>query len=94
MPDMPRFPAGRILATPGALAAAGELALHALLERHSEGDWGDLEPGDRRANEDALRTGTRLLSAYDTPAGRIWITTEAAGDDSRGATTILTPEEY
>jgi hypothetical protein len=92
---MPTFELGRTLATPGALDLLGEEGAIGLLERHAEGDWGDLEPEDRRANEDALRSGARLLSAYETPAGRVWIITDAAGDDGqRAATTILTPDEY
>ena len=92
---MPTFEIGRARITPGALDRPGEEGAIELLERHVAGGWGDPEPGDRRANEQALRSGARLLSAYDTPAGRIWIVTDAAGDDGhRAATTILTPEEY
>lgn len=45
---------------------------------------------DRRENERALREGARLLSAYDTPAGRSWIVTEA----DRSSTCVLLPSEY
>ncbi len=87
------FPLGRLLATPGALAAlseAGQTPL-AYLQRHAAGDWGDLGAEDRRANEDALRSGARLFSAYRiSPDIRLWIITEAG----RSATTVLLPEEY
>jgi hypothetical protein len=62
-----------------------------LLARHAAGDWGELDAEDQRANEDALMTGARILSAYVLPSGvRIWIITEA----DRSATTLLMPDEY
>ena len=51
------FPLGQVVATPGALAAltqAGDEA-NALLERHARGDWGEVDPHDRNANNHALR---------------------------------------
>ena len=86
------FPLGRLLATPGALAIAHTacLDLAALVARHQTGDWGDLGAEDRAANARALRTGARLLSRYDTPAGTLWVITEA----DRSATTVLRPDEY
>jgi hypothetical protein len=86
------FPLGRILATPGALALAEAHAvdLLPLLVRHRSGDWGDVCADEARANREAIETGARILSAYDTAAGRLWILTEA----DRCATTILLPSEY
>jgi hypothetical protein len=87
------FPLGRLLATPGALAAlerAGCDPVH-LIARHVTGDWGELDAEDRDANERAVREGSRILSAYRLPAGqRIWVITEA----DRSLTTLLLPEEY
>ena len=95
----PRFPLGRVTATPGALllltASGGDV--FALLLRHSQGDWGNLTPDDAAANDAALLDGGRLLSAYELggdgrshEAGRVWILTEA----DRSFTTLLLPEEY
>jgi hypothetical protein len=94
----PRFNLGRTLATPTALRVieqAGQTPAE-FLDRHGYGDWGDLSDGDRQANEDALQDGSRILSAYHTRKGtKLWIITEAIGDDGqREATTILLPEEY
>ncbi len=87
------FPLGRVLATEGAqeaLCAAGD-SYQTYLNRHARGDWGDLEPSDQRANNHALREGSRLLSAYHTSSGeKLWIITEA----DRSATTLLLPSEY
>jgi len=69
---------------------------HEFLHRHVHGDWGDLCDDDAEANEEALRDGSRILSAYNTGSGKkIWIITEAASDTGkRASTTILLPEEY
>ena len=88
-----RFEAGRLLATPGAVAALAEAGADsaAYLARHLAGDWGDLCADDIAANERALLTGERLLSAYRLPTGaRLWIITEA----DQSATTLLLPSEY
>jgi hypothetical protein len=88
-----RFPLGRIVATPGALAAfeqAGESPL-SFLTRHGSGDWGALDEQDREANERGVRSGERILSAYLLRTGeRMWVITEA----DRSVTTLLLPSEY
>jgi hypothetical protein len=50
---MAPFPLGRVVATPGALKLleeAGEDSLR-YLARHRSGDWGEIDPQDRRENE-------------------------------------------
>ncbi|MBI3248851.1 MAG: hypothetical protein HYZ50_20300 [Deltaproteobacteria bacterium] len=87
------FPLGRLVATPGALAALQDAQQSPLefLTRHTRGDWGDLTPFDRQMNEQALVHGERLLSAYHlTTEVKIWIITEW----DRSVTTILLPSEY
>jgi hypothetical protein len=93
-----RFSLGRLLATPGALAAlehSGQSPAE-LLERHARGDWGEICDEDKRLNNASLRDGSRLLSSYRTTAGvLLWVITDAADDaGQRQATTILLPEEY
>jgi hypothetical protein len=59
--------------------------------RHARGDWGDVDAHDKRANDAAVKQGTRIVSAYVLDDGtRVWIITEA----DRSSTTILLPEEY
>jgi hypothetical protein len=92
------FNLGQTLATPGALAAleqAGQGPAQ-FLARHQLKDWGELCEDDKFANEESLKDGSRLLSAYQTKLGvKIWIITEAADDQGRRvATTILLPDEY
>jgi hypothetical protein len=87
------FPLGRLVATPGALQALEASAESTLtyLTRHLQGDWGDLDEEDCKANERALECGDRLLSSYKLKDGsRLWIITEA----DRPSTTILLPSEY
>lgn len=63
-----------------------------LLLRHQLCDWGDLEKEDKCTNDEALKSGGRLLSSYNVhgPDHRDWIITEW----DRSVTTILLPEEY
>jgi hypothetical protein len=87
----PKFSVGRLVATPGALANVMHDEILQALKRHVNGDWGEVCDEDQAANEEALVTGTRLLSAYTSQSGtKFWIITEA----DRSATTILLPEEY
>ena len=85
------FPLGAVVATAAALAEIPILAIHAALDRHTAGDWGNLCEEDRLANEHALAEGERLLSAYETVGGTtFWIITER----DRSVTTVLLPEDY
>jgi len=65
------FPLGRLLATPGALTAMSEANANPLLflMRHSAGDLGELDTHDMKANAEALRLGSRILSAYVLSTG-------------------------
>jgi hypothetical protein len=65
------------------------------LLRHKRGEWGDLDPLDREANERALLSGGRLFSEHRIRDGRtLWVITDAAGDDGRRRRTrMLFPRE-
>ena len=88
------FSPGRVLATPGAIDLLHRAGTNAgdLLRRHLRGDWGVVCSADARANNLAVVSGARLLSAYELGARRerLWIITEAG----RQATTLLLPAEY
>lgn len=60
------------------------------LERHANQDWGDLCVEDKKTNDDAVKHGGRVLSAYELRGDKLWIITEA----DRSVTTLLTPDEY
>jgi hypothetical protein len=89
----PYFALGHVVMTPG-IAALG-IDVLPYLNRHAHKDWMELDGHDRRANEQAVKNGARILSAYDVPLAdgeteRIWVITEA----DRSATTFLLPSEY
>ncbi len=87
------FPLGQVLITPPVEAVLQEVGrnLQEFLDRHASGDWGDIDTDDWNANEEALTSGARLMSAFAvTEAQKIWIITEA----DRSATTILLPADY
>jgi hypothetical protein len=50
------------------------------LPRHLDGDWGDTCPADRRANDDALKSGARILAVYGDGASKLWVITDAVTD--------------
>jgi hypothetical protein len=88
-----KFPLGQLVATPGAIQAMQESGQTPdfFLERHVMGDWGEVGAQDWRLNDEALKEGSRILSAYRTLKGKkLWVITEA----DRSLTTILLPDEY
>ncbi len=67
----PLFTLGRVVATPGALAAIGVSgeSLFDYIARHLSGDWGDVDAEDAQENELSLKHDWRLLSAYTLKSG-------------------------
>ena len=87
----PAFDMGIILGTPGFKSKVASDEAVVALTRHAIGDWGDLCIEDRKANDEAVKEGLRILSAYKSTDGvKFWIITEA----DRSVTTALLPEEY
>lgn len=61
------------------------------IRRFITGDWGDIGvKEDAQENAFALENSLRIIGAYPTVRGKIWIITEA----DRSATTVLFPSEY
>lgn len=93
----PLLDLGLCVATPAVLDHLGKNAVFpaALLSRHQHGDWGNVDPEDAKANDQAVLSGARVISSYLVAYVVIWVITEAAGDDGRrSATVLLLPEEY
>ena len=103
--DQPRkkalFPLGRLSATAGAITALQlqRQDLVPYMQRHALGDWGCVCPEDAALNDEAVREGNRILSAYAIDPAKpckgygencLWVITEA----DRSVTTFLLPEEY
>lgn len=92
------FKPGRILASPGCiheLERAGQ-NIWEFMARHIAGDWGVVDADDAEANNESLKDGSRLLSAYLLKTGeKIWIITEAEDENGhRIASTGILPSEY
>ena len=90
-----RFPIGQLVATSGVVAFMDDnperrAAVLQCLKRHMNEDWGDVDSHDQKVNDEAVKHGYRILSAYKVDDTKIWIITEA----DRSATTILFPDEY
>lgn len=86
------FPLGQIVFTPGIenLANSGH-DFSQYLYRHSEGDWGDLNPEDQIKQAYSLKHGFMLLSCYKINDNvTLWIKTES----DRTVTTLLLPSEW
>ena len=89
----PLFKLGQVVSTPGAIEALKEAKTSAweLLSRHVAGDFGAVDADDWQANLDAIKEGSRILSAYTLKTSeRLWIITEA----DRSSTCVLLPHEY
>lgn len=89
-----RFRAGQLVMTASVndLVQRGAFNPVPYLQRHLDGDWGDLCDDDRRQNDAALKSGEdRLFSSYQVTSDlKIWIITEW----DRSVTTLLLPSEY
>jgi hypothetical protein len=94
----PLFNPGKVCATPGALEALQQAnqGVWVFLARHLAADWGEVDAHDKAANDQALKDGSRLLSAYTLSTRiTIWLVTEAQDDNGqRAATTACLPSEY
>jgi hypothetical protein len=95
----PVFPLGQIVATPGVIEVTDNPYRLSCLFRHWTGDWGHVCDEDRASNDEAVRVGNRILSAYPLDPSKpckghgdntLWIITEA----DRSVTTFLLPSEY
>jgi len=97
----PIFPTGQLVITRGVYNLAMENSdfaqfIRKSLNRHVTGDWGEMTNEDKEMNDQSLKEGERLLSAYSDDRfpkhgfSTLWIITEA----DRSATTILFPDEY
>ena len=82
------FSSGEIRAPPGAVGLGVDLLPY--LFRHLTGDWGDVDEFDKQQNDLAVKDGSGILSAYQTPAGKLRLITES----DRSATTFLLSDEY
>ena len=95
----PLFMLGQIVVTSGAMSIEDISLLNRCLNRHVRGDWGHVCEENALTNNEAVKAGFRILSAYAIDETRpckgygdntLWIITEA----DRSVTTFLLPDEY
>lgn len=82
------FPLGRVVSTRSALDTGVDLI--ALIERHTQQDWGELCKADKILNDAALRYGGRILSKYVVGEFSFYVITE----HDRSATTVMLVADY
>ena len=86
-----RLELGQLLITPAAREALLPADVRTALDRHAQGDWGDVTGDDEEANDEALENEGRLFSVYHNPDGlKFWVITES----DHSATTVMLPEDY
>ena len=94
----PLFDLGsKVLSTPAALEAMDEAGLTpaSFIDRHVTGDFGNLCEEDRQLNLEAIKDGSRILSAYLVGDVKLYCITEAKDENGkRSATTLTLAEEY
>jgi hypothetical protein len=87
----PKFSLGQVVITRHALDVLHQEDMKVCLDRHADGDWGDVCDADRHENEISLKQRLRLFSVYHDRTGvKFWIITES----DRSTTTVLLPEDY
>ena len=90
----PKFDLGRVVMTQGVADWVEQNPpyrnLFPLLDKHTQGDWGEVDEEDQQTNNEALELGNRVLSAYTLDGEKLWIITEW----DRSSTTVLFPSEY
>ncbi len=89
---MPKFPLGRLVATPGALSELERVGVspEALIEQHGQLERGALDSHDHQMNLKAVGDNDRVFSSFIHGGIKFWVITEW----NRSQTTILLPEEY
>jgi hypothetical protein len=82
---------GQLAITLAALQVLTRRDIRIALVSHMVGDWGEVCEEDRRANDQALIEGGRLVAVYRSSTGiKFYAITEA----DRSYTTVLLPEDY
>lgn len=64
-----------------------------IIHQYCNREWGDLCRQDKKMNEDAIKHGGRIVAAYQTSEGKVYIIT----DDTKATewiTTVLFASEY
>jgi hypothetical protein len=95
-----KFRLGRMVTTRAVHDSISSVFVMECIARHQSGDWGELSAGDKRQNDNAVKSGEdRMLSSYLIPEAlrpddcrddKLWVITEW----DRSVTTVLFPSDY
>jgi hypothetical protein len=81
---------GKVIVTQGVRESVWPSEVSDALDRLGSLDWGDVTAESKRANEEAMKIGLRVMSVWSSELGTTyWIITEA----DRSMTTVLLPDE-
>lgn len=92
---MPKFRTGKVFMTSGINYSLKEdkkflNEIVTAFEKYLKGIWGDMCEEDKKANDDAVVCGSRIVASYNTSKGKVYMITEY----DRSYTTILFAKEY
>lgn len=94
----PLFKLGQVVATQACLEALqrNRQSPWEFLSRHVVGDWGVVDNEDKALNDQSVKDGSRILSAYVLKdATKIWCISDAEDDNgNRAVVTLLLPSDY
>lgn len=99
-PTSPRFVIGGVVVSDGVLARIGHdlSRIRPLVQRHSQGDWGELEAEDAAAQTGQMHTSSvvrgQWMSVYHIDDATVWVLTNSNGHAPDTVTTVLLPSEY
>lgn len=88
--SMPLFELGQVVTTKEIADKLEPEKIASLIRSHITGDGGILCNEDIQANQEAIKNGERVLSAFQTSQGKVYVITEW----DRSYTTILFADEY
>jgi len=90
-PPAKPVPLGRTVAISAVLNAVPFLDIIIAMERHKRRDWGDVSEAGWKQNDQALKTGNRLVSIYKSCTGTEFL---LITEWDRFSTLALLPSEY
>lgn len=64
------------------------------INRFYQHDWGDMDKEDKLLNDEDVTLRNRVLAAYDTSKGRIYIIADATDKNYYETITVLFADEY
>lgn len=84
------FDLGQVVTTRTIADSLEPVQVASLIRQHITGDFGVLENEDIEANQEAIKHGERVLSAYIVNGEKVYVITEW----DRSVTTVLFADEY